>query len=69
MDNIDISKIYYLPKDKIIPLLEEIAFLAKDNLVIINQSAKKTKNKNIDAHKSFSLSKIIELGAELVYSI
>jgi len=64
-----ITKIYYISKDKIIPSLEESANLAKENLDIINKSSKKTKTKNTDAHKSFSLSKIIELGGELVYSV
>lgn len=68
-DTSKIDRIYYLPLDKILPEFEEVYKMAESNRLIINENttSSKKKSKNIDAHKSFSLSKIKKLGAVLKY--
>ena len=62
-----LDRIYYLPLDNIIAEIESEYIKAENNLALLNESGSKKKSKNIDAHKSFSLSKIKKLGATLVY--
>lgn len=67
-DTSKLDKIYYLPVGKILPEIEAVYLLAEKNRVLLNENTTKKKTKNIDAHKSFSLSKIKTLGAQVVWS-
>lgn len=64
-----LDRIYYLPLEKIINEIEAEYTKAEKNLALLNESGAKKKSKNTDAHKSFSLSKIKNLGAKLVHGI
>jgi hypothetical protein len=64
--NIQILKIWSLPMDFIIHDLETRNTFAENNRLFLNNNGV-NKRKNIDAHKSYSVSTIIELGAQLVY--
>jgi len=58
-----LDRVYYLPVDKVLPQLEEVYQKGENKRGLIE------KDKNIDAHKSFSLTAIKKLGADLVYGV
>ena len=62
-----ILEILKIPMKVIFPYLKEKADIAIEKMKILNEGGIYKKKKNIDAHKSFSLGQMTELGAVKVY--
>jgi hypothetical protein len=62
-----LDKIYYLHINKLISDFEKVFLKSESKRILLNENSNSKKNKNTDAHKSYSLNKIKSIGAVLVY--